>query len=257
MTPRVDVIDESPGGWVRLVLNEPRGNLLSLGMVRAADRALDEVSERLPLRWVTVEGAGREFSFGAKIDEHLPAPMREVLPETHALLRRWLALPVPTAALVDGRCLGGGFELALACDDILATPESMFGLPEVKLGAMPPAGALLLPLRAGGSRAARAVITGDVRDAGYWHDAGLLSLTVPGTPLLDAARDWFETRLAPRSAVVLGEVALAARAVVRSMVEPLLADLERRYLDRLLATEDAAEGIRAWMERREPRWKDK
>jgi cyclohexa-1,5-dienecarbonyl-CoA hydratase len=250
-------IDERAGRWVRLVLDAPPGNLLSLAMVADLDLALDALAGARGLRWLTIEGAGGEFSFGAKIQEHLPEPMREVLPATMQLVRRWLALPVPTAALVEGRCLGGGFELALCCDDILAAADATFGLPEVKVGAFPPVGALLLPLRVGASRASRAVVTGQTQSANAWQAAGLVSVSPPDSTLIESARGWFDTQFAGQSAVALAHACLAARAVVRAQVEPLLAQLERRYLEELLATHDAAEGVRAWMEKRAPRWEDR
>jgi cyclohexa-1,5-dienecarbonyl-CoA hydratase len=257
MKPLVRGIEERDGRWVRLVLDAPRGNLLSLAVVRAIGTALDQVVERRRLRWLTIEGAGGEFSFGAKIQEHLPEPMRRVLPETHALVRRWLALPVPTAALVEGRCLGGGFELALCCDDILAAPRAVFGLPEVRIGAFPPVAALLLPLKVGSARAARAVVTGGFQDASYWHEAGLLSMAAPGRPLLDVAGEWFDTRLAVHSAVALRHAVAASRAGVLAQVAALLPGLEQAYLEDLLKTDDAVEGVRAWMDRRPPEWKDR
>jgi cyclohexa-1,5-dienecarbonyl-CoA hydratase len=251
---RVRIVQEADGHWVRLVMESRPGNLLSLEMVRGLHRALDTVAARRELRWLTVEGAGDDFSFGARIQEHLPEPMRVVLPETHALFKRWLAVSVPTAAIVHGRCLGGGFELALCCDDILAASDAQFGLPEIALAAFPPAGAVLLPIRVGASRAARAVVTGDRQSAAYWHDAGLVSLAAGGRAVIDAARAWFEARFAPRSATALGMAALASRAVLRAQAEPLLDELEQLYLGELLSTEDAIEGVRAWMEKREPRW---
>jgi cyclohexa-1,5-dienecarbonyl-CoA hydratase len=257
MSAVVRRLDECEGRWVRLILDAPPGNLLSLQMVRHLSAALDALEDAPSLRWLTVEGAGREFCFGAKIQEHLPEPMRVVLPETHALLMRWLAMPVPTAALVEGRCLGGGFELALCCDDILAAAGATFGLPEVRVGAFAPAGSLLLPVKVGAARASRALVTGDTQDADYWYQAGLMSLVAPGAMLVSSARRWFGSRLAGQSVVALSHAAFAARAVVRAQVEPLLPVLERRYLGTLLQSRDATEGIRAWMEKRPPRWQDR
>ncbi len=254
MSGLVRAMREREGRWIRLVMNARPGNLLSLDMVQQLDRTLDRVMDESGLQWLTIEGAGADFSFGARIQEHLPEPMRAVLPATHALFRRMLDLPVPTAALVQGRCLGGGFELALCCDDILASGDAVFGLPEIALAAFPPFGAALLPVRVGVSRAARAVITGDRQSAAYWHDAGLVSVAARDCAVLDAARRWFDRRLASRSAVALSLAAQASRAVLRAQVEPILDELEQRYLHELLSTEDATEGVRAWMEKRPPRW---
>jgi cyclohexa-1,5-dienecarbonyl-CoA hydratase len=247
---------ERDGSWCRLVMNAPPGNLLSLDMVRALKHAIAALDGQRRLKWLTIEGADGDFSFGAKIQEHLASDMVKVLPETHALIRQLLEFPAPTAALVDGRCLGGGFELALACDDVIATVSAMFGLPEMHLAAFPPAAAALLPLKVGAPRATRAIVTGQMVEALYWHDAGLVSLVAPQTTLLDAARSWFDAHLSPHSAVALSHAALAARAALCAQALPALDLAESRYVGELLKTADAEEGVRAWMAKRAPQWKD-
>jgi cyclohexa-1,5-dienecarbonyl-CoA hydratase len=253
--PLVRVLEEAGGSWQRLRMEAPPGHLLSLAMVEALAAAVASASARPGVKWLTIEGSRREFSYGASIPEHLPAVMPTVLPAMHALMRCVLDTPVPTAALVDGRCLGGGFELALCCDAVIATGEATLGLPEIKLAAFPPVAAALLPIRVGASRASRAVIAGDALPAHYWHHAGLVALVPDGSTLFEAAFTWFARYLAPRSAAALSHAALAARAVWRPDVERALVANERRYLDGLLAHPDAEEGIRAWMERRVPNWR--
>ena len=252
----VRTISERDGAWCRLVMDAPKGHLLSLEMVRALREALARHGAWSGLRWLTIEGAGGQFSYGAKIQEHLPTPMQVVLPESHGLFRDLLACPVSTAALVDGRCLGGGFELALACDDIIAAPDAVFGLPEIALAAFPPAAAVLLPCRVGASRASRAVLTGEPLGARYWHDAGLVSIAAPQVTVLRAAGEWFDRHLATRSASGLRHAVAASRLVLRAQVEPALDLAERLYLDGLLKTADAVEGVQAWIDKRPPRWTD-
>lgn len=253
---RVHVHDEHDGRWRRLVLAAPPGNLLSLAMVHALEREVAAAAEVPRLRWLTVEGAGGQFSYGAAIPEHLPAPMREVLPATHRLVRRLLAFPSPTAALVEGRCLGGGFELALCCDDIIAVSDAVFALPEIALAAFPPVAAALLPVKVGASRASRTIVTGVSGPATSWHEHGLVTLAPPHASAVDAAREWFVRHLAERSAVAVRHAALASREVWRATVERALDANEARYLEALLPTSDAVEGIRAWMEKRPPIWRD-
>lgn len=253
----VEVIPMRGGAWQRVVLNGGRGNLLSLDMIRALGAQLHRLESEPGLKWVTIEGTGGEFSYGAKIQEHLPEAMRTVLPETHRLLKRVLAFPAPTTALVEGRCLGGGFELALACDDIIASEGATFGFPEIRLAAIAPAAAAILPLRVGASRSTRAVVGGHSQSAAYWHDAGLLSMVAPQSDLLEAAAGWFDTHLAGRSAVALSHAALAARLTLRAQAEPALDRAERDYLAGLLQTEDAVEGVTAWLEKRPPNWKNR
>jgi cyclohexa-1,5-dienecarbonyl-CoA hydratase len=252
----VRVVQEAGGGWRRLVLDAPPGHILTLEVVRQLIAAVDDAQSTRGLRWLTIEGTGGQFSYGASIPEHVPALMRDLLPSVHALFRAVLAFPAPTAALVDGRCLGGGFELALCCDDIIATAAASFGLPEIKLGAFPPAGAALLPIRVGASRASRAIVTGDSQPAAYWHDAGLVSLVPESLTLEAAARGWFERHLATLSAEALAHAALAAREVWRPAVERAIVSTEGRYLNELVATHDASEGVRAWLEKRPPEWRD-
>ncbi|MGH9331584.1 MAG: enoyl-CoA hydratase/isomerase family protein, partial [Vicinamibacterales bacterium] len=195
-------------------------------------------------------------SFGASIPEHVPGEIERVLPDMHRLVFDLLDAPAPTAAIVRGQCLGGGFELALACDFIFAAEDAVLGLPEVKLGVFPPAGAALLPARLGAARAARAVLTGETRPAAEWHAAGLVALVAPAARLSAEIERWFNTHFKPRSAAALRHAALAARLALRDEVARTLPALEQLYLDRLTRTADAAEGIAAFMEKRSPRWRD-
>ena len=256
MIDRVESIAARDGAWRRIALQGSRGNLLSLEMVRALGSAIHALESQPGIKWLTIEGSGGEFSYGARIQEHVAEMMTTVLPETHRVFKRLLAFPAPTAALVEGRCLGGGFELALACDDILATDGAQFGLPEIRLAAFPPAAAALLPLRVGASRATRAIVTGQMQDARYWHDAGLVSMVAPHASLIDAAAAWFDAHLSPHSAVALSHAVAAARLTMRAQAEPALDHAERDYLTGLVTTEDAAEGVAAFLAKRAPTWKN-
>lgn len=248
------MIEERGGAWLRVVLDDPPGNLLSHGMVRACAAA---IADPRGVKWVTVEGAAEHFSYGARIQEHVRGQMEAVLPDTHALFLRLLALPCATAALVRGQCLGGGFELALACDTIVAETDATLGFPEIRLAAFPPAAAALLPLRIGATRAADAVLTGTSRSAAEWHQVGAVAVVVPRGTLLDAAGAWFDEHLAPRSTVAVAAAAEACRLTLRAAAEPALRAAERLYLERVLPSRDAAEGVAAFLEKRPPRWNDR
>jgi cyclohexa-1,5-dienecarbonyl-CoA hydratase len=240
-----------------LRLFHPKGNIVTADMIRALGQALEALAENPSLKLVTIEGSGADFSFGASIPEHAPAEIGRVLPEAHALIYALLDLPVVTAALVRGRCLGGGFEIALACDFIFAEQSAVFGLPEVTLGVFPPAASALLPARVGTARATSAIVTGKSIAAAEWREAGLLESVVPdGT--LDAEVDrWFEAHLQAKSSVALRYAAAAARRSLRRHVRKLLPKLEQLYLTDLMQTHDAAEGIAAFLEKRAPTWTDR
>jgi cyclohexa-1,5-dienecarbonyl-CoA hydratase len=238
-------------------LFHPKGNIITVDMIRALLQALETIAEHPRLKLVTVEGAGADFSFGASIAEHAPAEIGRVLPEAHALVHALLDLPVVTAALVRGRCLGGGFEIALACDFILAEASAVFGLPEVALGVFPPTAAALLPQRVGAARATSAIVTGATLSAGEWRQAGLLEAVVPDGTLEAEVDRWFEAHLQGKSAAALRYATAAARHALRQHVRTVLPELEQLYLSDLMQTHDAAEGIAAFLDRRAPRWTDR
>jgi cyclohexa-1,5-dienecarbonyl-CoA hydratase len=233
-----------------------KGNIVTAEMVAALRSGLEAIADNPHLKLITLEGAGADFSFGASIPEHAPERIGEVLPDMHRLIDDLLDAPAVTAAIARGRCLGGGFELALACDFIFAADDAVFGLPEIALGVFPPAASALLPLRVGVPRATRALITGENRTASAWRDAGLVEFIAPAASLEAEVERWFTLHLAPRSAVALRHAAAAARHDLCARVRQVLPDLERLYLDDLMRTHDAVEGIAAFLARRPPNWKN-
>jgi cyclohexa-1,5-dienecarbonyl-CoA hydratase len=253
---------------VRLALNReqtraafrlfhPKGNIVTAEMIRALGRAIETIAEHPHLKLVTIEGEGADFSFGASIPEHAPGEIGRVLPEAHALIYALLDLPVVTAALVRGRCLGGGFEIALACDFIFAEDSAVFGLPEIALGVFPPAASALLPPRVGTARATSAIVTGKLITAADWQKAGLLEAVVPDGTMNAAIDQWFATHLEAKSGAALRHATAAARLSLRKHVGEALPALEQLYLSDLMQTHDAAEGIAAFLEKRVPNWTDR
>ena len=244
-------------GWRRLVLDAPPANVITRAMIAELRGHLDELADDSDVKLLTLEGAGSHFSYGASVPEHLPPAVKDMLPTFHALIRALLEVPAPTAAIVRGRCLGGGFELALACDLVFAADTALLGVPEVTLGVFPPAAAALLPARIGTARAARAVIAGDALSASWWAEAGLVTQVSPPDRLDDDVREWFARYVAPRSAVALSHASRAVRESLRVSALPVLAALEQQYLKALIFTHDGVEGCRAFVEKRPPQWKDR
>ena len=238
-------------------LSHPKGNIITADMVAALSQALDTFGDSSHLKLVTIEGAGPDFSFGASIPEHAPGEIDRVLPAMHALISALLDFPAVTAAIVRGRCLGGGFELALACDFVFAERNALFGLPEIALGVFPPAASALLPARVGLSRATSAIVGGATRSADEWFRAGLVEhVSEPGAIAADVDR-WFDAHLRARSAAALRHTTAATRLALRRHVGEVLPELERLYLSDLMGTADAAEGIAAFLAKRAPRWTDR
>jgi cyclohexa-1,5-dienecarbonyl-CoA hydratase len=244
------------GTRAALTYAHPKGIILTAAIVSELRVALEDLTRARHLRLVTIDGAGGDFSFGASVPEHAPGVIDRVLPDMHALVIDLLECATPTAAIVRGRCLGGGFELALACDFIFASDDATFGLPEIALGVFPPAASVLLPRRAGWSRATSAALTGEARPAADWRAAGLLEIVAPREGLAPAIDAWFDRTLARYSAEALGHATRAVRAQLLDAVRRELPAIERLYLHDLMTSHDAAEGIKAFMEKRAPSWRD-
>lgn len=242
------------GGHLRLILDQPKANILSIALMHELRATLKDVGQRPQTRLVTIEGAGDHFSYGASVEEHRAERIAEALGELHGLVRDLLACPAPTAAVIRGRCLGGGFEVALACDLIFAATTAVLGVPEIALGVFPPAAAALLPPRVGTSRATAAVLTGRARPIEDWAAAGLIELVVPPEELDAAVDRWFEANLAPRSAAALRCAVQACRLPLVHQVDATLPRLEQLYLQTLMRTRDATEGIEAFLDKRPPQW---
>jgi cyclohexa-1,5-dienecarbonyl-CoA hydratase len=242
--------------WASIVFAHPTGNILTAEIVSALRATLADLAEERRLRLVTIEGDGQNFSFGASIPEHTAEEIARVLPDMHALIVDLLELPAPTAAIVRGRCLGGGFELTLACDAVFAADDAMFGLPEIALGVFPPAGTVLLPRRVGYARATAAILTGDARSAEDWRAMGLVEAVAPAERLSAVVGEWFGRTLERHSAEALRHTTRALRAPLVDAARAELPAVEKLYLTELMRTHDANEGVRAFLEKRAPLWRD-
>jgi len=244
---------EHDGRLERIVLDRPKANVLDLEMGSAIRGHLAAIRGRAELSLVVFEGAGKHFSFGASIEEHLPDRIRPVLEGFHALFRDIEALGVPTAAVVRGQCLGGGFELATWCGMVFASPDAKLGVPESKLAVFPPVAAIALPFRIGGAKTTRLVLSGESLDAATAHAWGVVDEIAddPGAEM----EAWFHAQLVPKSAVAIRHAWRAVRAPMVRALEVDLPFVERLYLDELMSHADPTEGIRAFLDKREPEWK--
>jgi len=183
----------------------------------------------------------------------LTTRVSDMLEAFHAVFRLLDTLPQATVAAVDGRCLGGGCELAAFCDVLLATPRSVFGQPEIDVGCFPPVGAVLLP-RIVGRAALEMVLTGASVTADEAARIGLVSRVVDDLEVETAA---CVARLTAKSGAVLALARRAVRQGGRGSFRRALERTERIYRKELLATDDVEEGVRAFLEKRPPRWQDR
>lgn len=247
---KVKAWQDEGGSVQRLRLASSPGNILDRAMVEELDAALGSVT---PATLATViDHEGLHFSYGASIPEHAPGEVEAALPAMTALVRRMLAHPVPLACVIRGRCLGGGLELALCCDVLFASTDATFATPEVKLGAFAPYASVLLPRRIGDGLARDLVLSGRTLEAPAALAAGLVQ-SVTDDPLATAL-GWVSEHLMLLSPVSQRIAVRAARLVAAREIAPLLDEVERLYLDELMAHPDAAEGVSAFLSKRAPRW---
>ncbi|MBZ5531583.1 MAG: enoyl-CoA hydratase/isomerase family protein [Acidobacteriia bacterium] len=242
------------GQVARITLSAPKANILDKAMMLGLHLTLEGLTPHTDLKAIVLAGAGPHFSFGASIEEHLPDQIGDTLTHLRKLLLKMAGAPAPLIAAVRGQCMGGGFELALACDLIVAEESAQFALPEIKLGVFPPAGAALLPVRMGAGRAAEMVLTGASWTAQRAAAAGLINKVFPNGELEAQLDAWLESEFLPRSAAALHFAAQAARLPLVRALEIDLPALEHIYLNELMQQPDAAEGILAFLEKRQPHW---
>lgn len=252
---RVEPLRVCDGAAAVLELGPAPANLLDRAQIRRITEQLEVLADEPELRAIVVRGSGGHFCYGASVPEHLPGQVEAMLPEFHALLRAFdhPRLP-PVIASVRGRCLGGGLELALVCDQIFAAEGSSLGCPEIKLGVFPPAGIALLPLRVSAARALELATTGRIVTGAEAHAIGLVEHLAPADALDDAVESWIRTQWLPLSGAALRQARYAARAPFRAVLQERLAELEGQYLGPVMSTEDAREGLNAFLEKRAPRW---
>ena len=252
---KVRVQPERDGAVLRLVLDSPPGNVIDLEMIEALRAAVAKAGREPALKAVIFEGEGKHFSYGASVPEHRPGEIDRVLPRFHDLFRDLFDIARPMLAVVRGKCLGGGLELAAFCNWIFVSPDAQLGQPEIRLGVFAPLGSLLLAERVGRPTAEAMCLTGQVIGADDALEDGLVDFVAedPG----EAADAWLEQNILPLSAAALHYALRAVRLPMRQSFMDGLDELERMYLRELMRTEDAREGIAAFIDKRPPAWKNR
>ena len=244
------------GRVATLTLDRPPLNVLDLAAIAELDAALAGLAGDPDLQVLVLCGAGpKAFSAGVAVQDHTRDRIGPALAGLHGAVRRLHDLPAVTVAAVHGHCLGGGLELALACDLLVAADDARFGQPEIALGCFPPVAAALFPAILGERVALDLILTGRILGC---EEAERLGLVSRRAPALDQALDPLLAQLTDKSAAV---TRLAKRAVRRAGRQPLapalpgLAEAERIYLEELTRTADMDEGLAAFEGKRKPAWK--
>jgi cyclohexa-1,5-dienecarbonyl-CoA hydratase len=233
-------------------------NVFNIAMMREIGAAVAEcVRERALVAIVFEAGPGvRAFSAGVAIEEHVEETIYQMLDAFHAIFRALEQGGKPTIAVVDGAALGGGCELVAGCDIVIASERARFGQPEIKLGVFPPVAAVLLPRIIGDKRARELMLTGELIDATEAARLGLVNYMVSSEQLAQKTEEIL-SRLRELSAPAL-EMTRRAIDMSRGLpFEEALSRVENLYLNELMKTEDAREGVNAFMEKRKPAWRNR
>ncbi|MGD8320889.1 MAG: enoyl-CoA hydratase/isomerase family protein [Gemmatimonadota bacterium] len=245
---------DTDGSLRRLVLDRPPLNVLTIEMLEELDAAVTAVEHDDDASVLLVEGEGKAFCAGVDVADHTADRVDRMIHVFHRALTHLAALELPVVAGVNGAALGGGMELMLACDVVLAREGAKLGQPEIQLGVLPPFASAVLPRLVGRAHAMDLCLTGRTVTAEEGQALGLVQHVYPRDTFADDAHA-YARRLASLSPPVLR---LAKRAVVEGDRAPLtdsLHTIERLYLDELMKLEDAREGLAAFMEKRPPAWK--
>lgn len=253
MTTPLKVWFEADGRLLRLSLNRPKANLIDGEMIAALDAALAEHSGNRGIGAVVLDAQGPHFSFGASVEEHRPDRCAAMLRAIHGLILRMVESPVPILAAAHGQCLGGGLELALAGHLLFVAPDASLGQPEMKLGVFAPAASCLLPELVGLQRAFDLLISGRSVTGAQAAATGI-AFQAAEDPTR-AALAYFDEHIKPKSTSSLRHAVRAARLDYAARLRAKIAAVERLYLEELMSTHDAVEGIESFIAKRAALWK--
>lgn len=242
------------GFVARITLRNLPLNIIDIAMMDELSAALAEIESRPEISVMVFSGAGLCFSAGVDVAAHTPDKVASMLEKFHRVIRSLIATRKVTIASVHGHCLGGGAELAMVCDLVFTSDDAQWGFPEIQLGCFPPIAVTALSALVGQKRASDLILTGRTISGSDAAGIGLAGGSVPGDELSRTV-DQTVSKLSSLSPAALAVTKKAIYAWDSMQFDKGLARAEKIYLDELMQTEDAHEGIRAFMEKRQPKWK--
>ena len=240
----------------RISLRNPPLNVIDLQMMDELAQAVSDIESRPEISTIVITSHSSAFSAGVDVAAHTPDKVEAMLSKFHAVMRALVGTTKVTIAAVNGHCLGGGAELAMICDLVYTTDEAQWGFPEIKLGCYPPVAVTALAALVGQKHAADLILTGRTISGSEAASIGLANRAVPKDQLDGVVEDVLK-QVSKLSPATLATTKKAIYAWDCMHFDKGLARAEKIYLDELMKTEDAREGINAFLEKREPQWKRK
>ncbi len=260
VTPRVEQFEfvkvQVEGEVARIRLNRPEHNLLNERMLAELAVGISVVGGRNEIKLMVLDSAGQTFCGGIEIGEYTQRRVFQLLDAFHVAFAAMLDTSKPLLVVVNGPAYGGGAELAALGDLVIATPKARFAQPEIKLGVFPPLAAAVLPSVLGTKQALELVLTGEAMSAERARELGLVNWLVPETELKNKV-DEVIAKVTAQSGPVL---TMAKKAILGSLGLPLREGVRNSmkvFLNELAELEDSQEGLRALVEQRAPKWKNR
>ena len=242
----------------RIILDDGKGNVLDNIMMNELLELFGSFSKNNDLKLITFEGAGRNFSYGASVEEHTKEKVVEMLSTFHQMFYKIMDMSIPALAKISGQCLGGGNELALMCNFLFADKTACLGQPEILLGVYAPPASVILPLKIGSAKTEELLITGNVIPAEKAKEFGLLNEIFEDKKEMEkGVEEWIAKNIIPKSASSLRYAIKSSRILFNHTLSEKLPVLEEMFIKELMETHDANEGIHSFMEKRKPVWKNK
>ena len=245
------------GAVAQIILDDGKGNVLDHIMMNELQDVLNSFRENRNIKLIIFEGAGKHFSFGASVEEHQKELAAAMLRSFHQLFFTLKELAIPTLAKITGQCLGGGMELAIMCNFIFADKTGKLSQPEIVLGVFPPPASVILVEKIGLAKAEELIITGKSITADEGKTIGLVTEVFTDKTLLDAGIiNFIEQQILPKSASSLRFAVKACRVKFNHLLDNFLPMLEQQYVNELMNTKDANEGIASFIDKRKPVWQN-
>jgi len=242
-------------GVATLTLNRAPLNVLNIEMMEEINAYLEGLLKEKSLKLLVIQAAGKAFSAGVDVGEHLGDLVYKMVDVFDGMFHRMDALKVPSVAVVNGSALGGGCELAIYCDMVIATERAKFGQPEIQVGVFPPIAALVMPRIIGRKKAMELILSGDTIGAQEALTLGLVNKLVPEASLAEEVNKFVE-KFTKLSGIVLKWTREAVLAGLNDDPGKGLKAIEDIYLGKVMKTHDAMEGLKAFLDKRKPSWKN-
>jgi len=239
----------------RITLNRPPFNILNIEMMAEISEALASFQNQ-NLKVLVLDARHKAFSAGVDVSDHTADKVEDMIRVFHSIFTNLSAIEAPTIAVVNGAALGGGCEVAVFCDLIIASERAKFGQPEVKVGVFPPVAAAIFPKIMGTKKALELLLTGEIIRAAEAKELGLVNHVIPVENFQEDSENFITEMIASNSAPVLRMTKKAFLEGLNNPYQEAIRNIEDIYLNELMKTADANEGLAAFLEKRTPVWKD-